>query len=504
MESSDILDGSSKSIEGAKAPLSSSLRSSPSSSSSSSAAPTDHALAAQTSTTAGHEVITTHTMVIENFHKHGSFKDLNAFLKKAGVECHKATKVPNRDLAFAVFKDRDKFLHAMEKIEGIEYKGRTLSVFEKTGSAKFERKKRGRDEGGDGDGDGDGDERGRGQKDQKRQRQQTGSKTKTGKEATSPWHDVPYADQLARKQASMNKDALLPLLRGIKKSWRNPRDGKRRFLPPYLAGILEETMGCVEVEPIVESPQQVGYRNKCEFTFGKDKTGLPSLGFRVSSFDEGSVVDPPTDAPTVPAAMRVVVNALIAFVRDSPFSVFDLKTHEGVWRLCTIRYSRRTQDLHVLLTVKLASVNAEMWSAEVGRLAEVLGALRREVGTDTGDDADAGTGGRGAGAGVGSALVTGCGYQAYDGASVAPTDLPVHSIIGRPTVKEELLGATFEIAPTAFFQVTSLPFLLHQLLPILLSPIYHSPWSYASQNDYKKMFICQSTETNFSGSIYVE
>ena len=159
--------------------------------------------------------------------------------------------------------------------------------------------------------------------------------------------------------------------------------------------------------------------------------------------------------------------------------------------------------MHVLLTVKLASIDADKWAAEVGRLADVLGALRRESGTDAGDDADEGIAGRDAGTGVGSALITGCGYQAYDGASVAPTDLPVHSIIGRPTVKEYLLGATFEIAPTAFFQVVSLPYSLFIFYQPRI-PLGCSPWSCKGQNDYNKMFICQSTELNFSGSIYVE
>ena len=430
----------------------------------SSSSASEHAAAALNSTTAGHEVLETWTLVVDQFYKYASQKQFEKFLADLDVGHHKAVKVPNRDMAFAVFRDRAKFDAAMVTIGAASFKGKPLSVFEKTGSAKFERKKRDRDNDRDAGGDG-----------QKRQRDDKNSDggdsrvKKTGKEATSPWHDVEYKDQLARKEKSMRQEALLPLLRGIKKTYTKPRDGSVRMTPAYLAGMLDQTWAGVHVESIVESPQKVGYRNKCEFTFGNDSTGARSLGFRISSFDEGVMVDPPRDAPTVPAAMRAVVDAMIQFVRGSALAPYDLKTHEGVWRLCTIRYSRRTRDLHVLLCVKLADVDADMWAREVARLAAVLELLRRDATTDVGDDADDAMYGVGVD-GLGTHLVTGCGYQAYDGASVAPTDLTVHSVLGRPSVRETLLGAAFEIAPTAFFQVNSPCSLFPRISPLSPSP----------------------------------
>jgi tRNA (uracil-5-)-methyltransferase len=421
----------------------------------SSSTASEHAAAALNSTTAGHEVLETWTLVVDQFSKYASQKQFEKFLTDLDVGHHKAVKVPNRDMAFAVFRDRAKFDAAMVTIGAASFKGKPVSVFEKTGSAKFERKKRDRDD--DQDADGDGQKRQRDDKNSHGGNSNSSSSRvkKSGKEATSPWHDVEYEDQLARKEKIMRQEALLPLLRGIKKTYTKPRDGSMRKTPAYLAGMLDETWAGVNIESIVKSPQKVGYRNKCEFTFGNDSAGARSLGFRISSFDEGVMVDPPHDAPTVPAAMRSVVDAMIQFVRGSALAPYDLKTHKGVWRLCTIRYSRRTRDLHVLLCVKLADVDADVWAGEVARLATALEPLRRDAATDAGDDADDAMYGVGVD-GLGTQLVTGCGYQAYDGASVAPTDLAVHSAFGRASVRETLLGAEFEIAPTAFFQVSPL------------------------------------------------
>ena len=399
----------------------------------SSSGASEHAAAATQSTTAGHDVIETFTLVVENFHKYANQKDTDKYFSALDLGHKKTRKVPHRDMVFVTFMEHSKLQKAKTVVEASSYKNKKLTAFEKTGKTKFIKKKRERDdESGRKDGSGD--------REEKRRR-------KTGRQQTAPWHDVPYSEQLARKEKAMRDNALVPLLRGIKKLYKD----SVHIRPSYLGGHLDETLGLIHVEPIIPSPQQDGYRNKCEFTFGCDASGLPSLGFRVSSFDEGTIVDPPTDAPTVPNAMRTVVGKLVAFVRASPLPCFDLKTHSGVWRLCTIRYSRRTGELHVLLCVKLADIDGDQWAREVDRLRESLESIRRDGTCDAGDDADPGLAtykptSHGP-------LVTGCGYQAYDGASVAPVDLPVHHIFGRATVREKLLGATFEIAPTAFFQV---------------------------------------------------
>jgi tRNA (uracil-5-)-methyltransferase len=395
-------------------------------------------------TTAGHEIVQTHSLVVNGWDRYGKENAFMKFLDELGVVCWRAKKVPQRDMCFVDFRTHDELMVAMPILQKVTYKGRCLQVFEKTGKRKD--RDDGRERNREGDSNNKGNKKHRGIKNNDFNDR---SSIRTAKDATAPWHTVEYTEQLQRKNCKMKDEALLPLLRKIKKLFRDSTE----LRPGYLDGHLDKTFGNVVIKDILPSPQRLGYRNKCEFTFGYDQNGQKSLGFRCTNFDKGVVVDPPTDVPTVPNAMKCVVQKIIEFIRTSELPIYDLKTHAGVWRLCTIRYSRRTNDLHVLLCVALVGIEPQLWATEVKRLSIALQALKRDITTDMGDDVDVYVSSN---SNIGVELVTGAGYQAYDGASVAPTDFPVHSIFGRGTVKEILSNASFEIAPTAFFQVSGI------------------------------------------------
>jgi len=57
-------------------------------------------------------------------------------------------------------------------------------------------------------------------------------------------------------------------------------------------------------------------RNKCEFTVGVDSEGLPSVGFRRSSFKGGSVVvDSPLTCEHINKASKIVAAGFQKFIR---------------------------------------------------------------------------------------------------------------------------------------------------------------------------------------------
>ena len=70
-------------------------------------------------------------------------------------------------------------------------------------------------------------------------------------------------------------------------------------------------------------------RNKCEYTFGIDKAGQPSIGFRISSFRDGVIVDSPNLCPNVPNAMKLVAVEFDSFVKSSPLQCYDISSHLG-------------------------------------------------------------------------------------------------------------------------------------------------------------------------------
>lgn len=104
----------------------------------------------------------------------------------------------------------------------------------------------------------------------------------------------------------------------------------------YLCLCFVSAVPKLEAEKIIPSPSILGYRNKCELTFGVNTKMEEILGFRVSatknSYATGqgkSTVDHPYDCPNVPRAIKMVAAAFTHFLRDSPFRVYDSFKYTG-------------------------------------------------------------------------------------------------------------------------------------------------------------------------------
>jgi tRNA/tmRNA/rRNA uracil-C5-methylase (TrmA/RlmC/RlmD family) len=119
--------------------------------------------------------------------------------------------------------------------------------------------------------------------------------------------------------------------------------------------LFVDLLNSVVIEDILESPEPFGYRNKGEFTFGPDSESRQSLGFRVSSYPIVRV-DPPDNVPNIPHVMKRICRAFIDFLNTEGLprlKVYDQLNHTGVYRILTIRYSRRTRGLLLMLCVSL-------------------------------------------------------------------------------------------------------------------------------------------------------
>jgi len=168
------------------------------------------------------------------------------------------------------------------------------------------------------------------------------------KDAVAPWWNVSYEDKLTKKSVEMS-ETLKQLVQKLRLSYKDKAKGSQgggtsasshqrkpywgsatSFKPPGLKmSFSVETEGSgnvsspellspmasdtpswlrtsqmiqyvVPMQTILASNQSIGYRNKCEFTFGYDVYGLPTLGFRTSVFSEGVTIDPPGTVPPSP------------------------------------------------------------------------------------------------------------------------------------------------------------------------------------------------------------
>jgi tRNA (uracil-5-)-methyltransferase len=116
---------------------------------------------------------------------------------------------------------------------------------------------------------------------------------------------------------------------------------------------------CELAQPIA-SPEQNGYRTKCEFTIGKNIDGEKTVGFLLGLFKEGQtgVQEPseclhiPDSAKKIAAAMEVtyslhftfcILNEILnqsllqAYIRDSKYEVYDRVAKDGVYRGLLVR-----------------------------------------------------------------------------------------------------------------------------------------------------------------------
>ncbi|CAK4624710.1 hypothetical protein LEN26_013787 [Aphanomyces euteiches] len=186
---------------------------------------------------------------------------------------------------------------------------------------------------------------------------------------------------------------------------------------------------CCPMNPIAPSPVLAGYRNKCEFSCGYDDARQPIVGFRYGTFKNGLVsVGAPDECINVPDVMKAIVATFQTFLTASALPVYDVLTHEGVWRLLTIRASVATKQVMVCVQVNPTGIDAETWTAAKADLVNALTSKHT----------------------IASMFV-----QEYTGVSAPEEDHPVQHVYGETQIEEELLGLRFRISANAFFQVNT-------------------------------------------------
>ncbi|KAF0699640.1 Aste57867_9823 [Aphanomyces stellatus] len=197
-----------------------------------------------------------------------------------------------------------------------------------------------------------------------------------------------------------------------------------------LVGFASHKGLCCPMDTIAPSPALQGYRNKCEFSCGYDANRAPVVGFRFGTYKNGLVsVGAPHDCINVPDGMKAIVSTFQAFLNASTLPVYDVLTHEGVWRLLTIRASVATKEVMVCVQANPSAVDAEAWTDAKAALVAALTTAHADIK---------------------SMFV-----QEYTGVSAPEEDHPVEHVFGATQIEEELLGLRFRISAQAFFQVNT-------------------------------------------------
>jgi tRNA (uracil-5-)-methyltransferase len=142
---------------------------------------------------------------------------------------------------------------------------------------------------------------------------------------------------------------------------------------------------CIDIKSIVSAPTPL--RNKCELTFGYqymfpsesttesrielqpnvidattdveitpvseiaaveiEPIKIPAVGFMVTGWAGG--VSFSNTLPNIPNEVGTIVEIINAFLTTSPLVPYDSTTHDGFWRILTIRTSRRTKECMIIV-----------------------------------------------------------------------------------------------------------------------------------------------------------
>ncbi|KAG7205215.1 hypothetical protein KM043_018300 [Ampulex compressa] len=247
------------------------------------------------------------------------------------------------------------------------------------------------------------------------------------KSTTIPLWAVPYSEQLVRKQKKM---------RLLLSKMDDPTFKTDKELLEWISlqRKLHQGLPC-ELLPIFSSDTIMGYRNKCEFTIGKDKEGKKVIiGFRLSSYAAGSTAVGPIDKLLhIPESMKKAVLILEELVQNSGLPPFDPVNHSGYWRQVTAR-TTRSNDLMLIIGIHPQDLTAD----DLDRLK-----------TQFKDFFESGKGAE--------ACVTSLYFQTIDKKCTrSKSDSVLEHISGQHYIEETLLNMTFRVSPQAFFQVNTL------------------------------------------------
>ncbi|XP_077268899.1 tRNA (uracil-5-)-methyltransferase homolog A [Temnothorax americanus] len=244
---------------------------------------------------------------------------------------------------------------------------------------------------------------------------------------TTPLWNMPYPDQLELKQKEMRS-----ILIKIGQQMLVESKGLSEWI--YSQKKLYDGLPC-KLENILSADVTEAYRNKCEFTVGKDsEQSKIMIGFRLSTYASGSTaVGPIDDLCHIPENMKIAVKILETFIRESNLEPFNPVDHSGYWRQVTARTTRAS---HLMLIV---GIHPQDLSSD--ELEELKSQLRIFFET-----------GKGAGAHVTSLY-----FQTIDKKSIGgESSDTLYHVSGTEYIEETLLGMKFRVSPQAFFQVNTL------------------------------------------------
>ena len=175
---------------------------------------------------------------------------------------------------------------------------------------------------------------------------------------------------------------------------------------------------------IESSPEQWGYRNKMEYTFGDfEKGGELTLGMHIKEKSFGIVtVD---NCKIVDSDYRIILSTVLNYFKDKNLPYYRVIPHEGFLRNLVVRKAKNTGEILINL------VTTSQVAFDLTEFTELLKGLEYE------------------------GKLTGILHSVNDGLADMVQADTLEILYGKDFIEETLLGLKFKIRPFSFFQTNS-------------------------------------------------
>ncbi|KAI8145156.1 S-adenosyl-L-methionine-dependent methyltransferase [Fennellomyces sp. T-0311] len=339
-------------------------------------------------------------------HENSAIKKL---LQSHGVDRFK--KAPKWRYAFLNFENEESAREVMKKLEGVEFKKKTLTTEYSVVAKDVFRE--------------------RFQPKQHVDEDDPRSPAERLADQVTPLHRMPYEEQLSRKHK-----AGIAHLSKFKRRMAQLTDLSETS-KAQIAWAFEKNGLPFEVLDPIASPEINGYRTKCEFTIGRNPDGKPTVGFLLGLYRHGitSVLNP-EDCLHVPEMSKRIANAMQDYVQSSEYSVYDRVDKVGVWRSMMVK-AQKTGDVLILVQLKTSELDQDQLAKEKKKLVDYWTSFKDKPENER--------------INVTTLLV-----QEWNGDSNGITEKgQTEVLLGDGYVYEELLGCRFRLSSSAFFQVNT-------------------------------------------------